>query len=59
MLDDYKLMKEMFNDPAFSGRPQSEIFLGLSEGSYGVNKIIIKLSIAVQFIFCTCISMYQ
>jgi hypothetical protein len=38
VLDDYKLIREMFADPAFLGKPQNEAFLLASEGAHGKPK---------------------
>jgi len=36
VLNDLKMIRDMFNETAFSGRPQNELFLALSGGNYGV-----------------------
>jgi hypothetical protein len=35
VIDDPKIMKEFFNEPAFSGRLQGEVFTAFANGSYG------------------------
>jgi hypothetical protein len=36
ILDDHNIIKEMFSDPVFSGRPQNDFFLSLSGGCFGM-----------------------
>jgi hypothetical protein len=42
VIDDPKVMKELFNEPAFSGRLQGDVFTAFAAGSYGASDIYLK-----------------